>query len=55
MPPIFINETYFIDNFGDYGLPPAPYGFEWVRVGDDALLVDIYTGEIVDEVPGIFY
>jgi hypothetical protein len=32
-----------------------PYGYEWIRNGPDALLVDIGSGEVVSSVPGIFY
>jgi Ni/Co efflux regulator RcnB len=30
-----------------FGLAPPPYGYEWVRNGDDALLIDTNTGEIL--------
>mgnify|MGYP002393328748 CR=1 FL=1 len=39
----------------DYGLPLPPPGFDWVRVGDDALLVDEFTGEIVQIVRDVFW
>ena len=32
-----------------------PYGYVWVRYGDDALLVDVDTGEILRVVYGVFY
>jgi hypothetical protein len=35
------------------GIPP--YGYEWVCYGDDALLVNVYTGEILQVVYGLFY
>ena len=48
-------EPYWIGDFVDYDLPYPPPGFEWVRVGDDALMVDQYTGRIVQVVRGIFW
>ncbi|MDB5499837.1 MAG: hypothetical protein JWP28_3868, partial [Phenylobacterium sp.] len=48
-------EDYWLDDFGDYGLPYPPPGFEWVRVGGDALLIDRYSGRIVQVVRGIFW
>lgn len=36
----------FIDNPGYYNLGPAPYGYHWVRSGDDAVLVAIASGLI---------
>jgi Ni/Co efflux regulator RcnB len=38
-----------------YGLPLPPPGFDWVRVGDDALLVDQFTGRIVQVVRDVFW
>jgi Ni/Co efflux regulator RcnB len=35
-----------IDNPGYYNLGPAPYGYRWVRSGDDAVLVAIASGLI---------
>jgi len=35
------------------GLPPV--GCEWVRVGSDALLVDIWTGEVLSVEYGLFW
>ena len=37
-----------------YGLPEPPYGYDWVRVGPDALLVD-YSGRIVQVVRAVFW
>ena len=37
---------YYLD-WWSYGLPMPPVGTEWVRVGRDALLVDIWTGEVL--------
>uniref|UniRef100_UPI0037C825BC RcnB family protein n=1 Tax=Phenylobacterium sp. TaxID=1871053 RepID=UPI0037C825BC len=38
-----------------YDLPWPPPGYEWVRVGYDALLVDEYTGRVVQVVRNIFW
>ena len=48
-------EDYWLNDFFDYGLPYPPPGFEWVRVGGDALMIDRYTGRIVQVVRGIFW
>jgi Ni/Co efflux regulator RcnB len=37
-----------------YGLYYPPYGCAWMFVGEDAVLVDLDTGQIVDTVYGIF-
>ncbi|HEX7761754.1 MAG TPA: RcnB family protein [Caulobacteraceae bacterium] len=41
--------------WGYYDLPAPPVGCEWVRQGDDALLVDIWTGEILSVYYDVFY
>jgi Ni/Co efflux regulator RcnB len=38
-----------------YRLPPAYPGTQWIRYYDDALLVDIWTGEVVDVVYDFFW
>lgn len=48
-------QNYWIDDPYDYRLPPAYGPYRWVRYYDDALLVDVRTGTIVDTVYDIFY
>jgi len=55
LPPLFWAQQYWIVDFEDYDLPPPPYGAIWVRVGDDALLVDRYNGVIIEVAYGVFY
>jgi len=52
---ILFDQRYWISDPYYYRLPEAYYPYEWVRYYDDALLVDIETGEVVDVVYGIFY
>ncbi|MHB8285646.1 MAG: RcnB family protein [Caulobacteraceae bacterium] len=54
LPRLFLSPGYFI-NWGAYNLgPPAP-GCEWVRYGPDALMVNQYSGQVVDVAYGVFY
>jgi hypothetical protein len=46
---------WWINDYWDYDLPVPPYGYEWVRNGPDAMLVNIDTGFVAEVVPGIFY
>ncbi|HRD29307.1 MAG TPA: RcnB family protein [Caulobacter sp.] len=46
--------SYYL-NAGAYGLPYPPIGCEWVRVGQDALLVDIWTGRVISVYYGLFW
>ncbi|HTU09514.1 MAG TPA: RcnB family protein [Allosphingosinicella sp.] len=52
---LFYNQRYWIGDPWQYRLPPAPYGTQWVRYYNDVLLVDIYTGEVVDAIYGFFW
>jgi Ni/Co efflux regulator RcnB len=45
---------WYIDDYYDYDLPVPPYGYEWVRVGPDALLVDLDDGTVVESAYGLF-
>jgi Ni/Co efflux regulator RcnB len=46
---------YYIDDWWTYGLPVPPVGYEWTRIGDDAVLVDTFTGRIVQVVYDLFW
>jgi Ni/Co efflux regulator RcnB len=54
LPLFFLSAPYYID-WEFIGLPPPPPGTEWVRYGPDALLVDIYTGRVIDTAYNVFY
>lgn len=45
---------YYLD-WSDYDLPEPPIGCEWVREGPDAVLVDVWTGEVLSVYRGVFY
>jgi hypothetical protein len=55
LPSVFLTQGYFIGNWAAYGLGPPPPGLQWVRYGPDALLVNVYTGQVVDTVYGVFW
>jgi Ni/Co efflux regulator RcnB len=55
LPAPYWTRDYWLTDFYAYDLPPPPYGAIWVRVGDDALLIDQYTGEIIEVDYGVFY
>ena len=47
--------NYYLNDYWAYGLPMPPIGCEWVRVGDDAILVDVFTGRIYQVVYNLFW
>ena len=52
--PAYYGNRYWIDA-GQFGLPYPPPGAAWVRYYNDALLIDIYTGTVIDVIPGFFW
>ncbi|PEQ10208.1 hypothetical protein B2G71_23575 [Novosphingobium sp. PC22D] len=55
LPPLFWARNYWIVSYWLYDLPIPPDGCIWVRYGDDALLIDEHTGEIIQVIYDIFY
>ena len=56
----YLNRSYYGSNYWlndpwQYRLPPAYGPYRWVRYWNDALLVNIYTGEVVDVIPSFFW
>ena len=54
-PRSWFGPRYWILDPWQYDLPLPPPGFDWVRSGADALLIDQYTGRIVQVVRNIFW
>ena len=52
IPRFFVSPTYFVSNWGSYGLAAPADGQRWVRYYDDAVLIDD-RGYIYDTAPGV--
>jgi len=52
---LFYSNRYWIDDPWHYRLPPARGPYRWIRYYDDALLVDIYSGEVIDVIYDFFW
>ncbi len=52
---LFYSDRYWINDPWQYRLPEVYGPYRWVRYYDDALLVDIYSGEVVDTIYDFFY
>lgn len=52
--PVYFGQRYWIDP-AMYQLPYPPPGTQWVRYWNDALLVDMYSGEVVDVIYNFFW
>ena len=53
--PLFYGRNYWLSDPWQYRLPPAYPGTQWVRYYNDVLLVDVYTGEVLDVIYGFFW
>jgi hypothetical protein len=51
----YYGSNYWLDDPWMYRLPPAYGPYRWVRYYDDALLVNIYTGQVVDVLYNFFW
>jgi len=52
--PSYYGNQYWIDP-ALYGLPYPPPGAAWVRYYNDVLLIDLYSGTVIDAIPGFFW
>lgn len=53
--PSYYQSNYWLDDPFMYRLPRAYGPYRWVRYYGDALLVNIYSGQVVDVVHGVFW
>jgi hypothetical protein len=53
--PSYYSSSYWINDPWQYRLPYAPPGTQWVRYYDDAVLVDTWSGQIVDVIYNFFW
>lgn len=53
--PSYYSRNYWINDPWQYRLPYAPPGTVWVRYWDDALLVDRWSGEVIDVIHNFFW
>lgn len=49
------DQQYYLSNYWSYGLPMPPVGCEWVRSGDDAILVDVWSGRVLSVYYNLFW
>jgi hypothetical protein len=52
---LFYSNRYWLNDPYQYRLPAAPYGTQWVRYYNDVVLVDVYTGEVIDVIENFFW
>jgi len=54
LPPVFATSTYFINNYGYYGLSAPPPAYRWVRYGPDMVLIRLADDAVMKVVKGVF-
>lgn len=52
--PYWQQQSYWLNNYSQYGLQPLPYGYVWVQNGPDALAVNSFSGTILQVIYGLF-
>ncbi|MDR3451969.1 MAG: RcnB family protein [Rhodoferax sp.] len=55
LPPAYWAAPYVLADYWLFGLEIPPIGYEWVRVGADAVLVSTMNGEVLQVVYGTFF
>lgn len=55
MSSMFYGSSYWLDDPWMYRLPPVYGPYRWVRYYDDVMLVDVYSGEVVDVIYDFFW
>ena len=53
--PSYYDSSFWLDDPWMYRLPPAYGPYRWVRYHNDALLVNIYSGQVVDVIYSFFW
>jgi hypothetical protein len=53
--PLFYGQNYWIGDPYQYRLPAAYPGTQWVRYYNDVMLVDVYSGEVLDVIYDFFW
>jgi hypothetical protein len=53
--PSYYSQNYWLNDPYMYRLPYAPWPYKWVRYYDDALLVNVYTGQVADVIYDFFW
>ncbi|GAB2489637.1 RcnB family protein [Arenimonas alkanexedens] len=54
LPRNYYERSYYVD-YRAYSLPPPPYGYHWIRVDRDVVLVALASGLIRDVLYGLYY
>ena len=53
--PNYYQSSYWLNDPWQYRLPYAPPGTRWVRYYDDAVLVDMWDGQVIDVIYNFFW
>lgn len=53
--PSYYGNSFWLNDPWQYRLPYAPPGYRWIRYYDDAILVDTWSGQVVDVIYSFFW
>ena len=51
----YFDDRYVVDDYWRFDLYDPPFRCRWIRVGADALLIDIDSGEVVDAIYSLYW
>lgn len=55
LPPTYITERYYVADPSRYNLAPTPYGYRWVRVGNEYYLAQTQTGLVSQVISALIH
>ena len=55
LPRAYYGSSYIVYDYAPYRLYAPPYGYHWVRVGNDVVLTALATGVVLDVLYNIWY
>ncbi len=55
LPRSYYGSSYIVYDWQPYRLYAPPYGYHWVRVGNDVVLTALATGIVLDVLYNIWY
>ena len=53
--PAYYGSNFWLNDPWSYRLPYAPPGTRWIRYYDDAILVDTWSGQVIDVIYNFFW
>jgi len=53
VPPLWRDDRFYVREWFAFGLTEPAFGYRWIRYYDDALLINVSTGEVAEVMPDV--